>query len=233
MEEIDPEEPTPEAPESPLEEPVSAPEHRHPASTADPAKLPEGTTVDHPQVNTDRPKPSAKAKLKAPDTHAPSAKSPQKIPDVPKRSQPVHRSHITVQQTVPNTGNATVKTTQNTVKQTEHAVKASKEATQASIKAAQASSKAAQQAARVTAEASRRAAELLRETAKAAAEAAKVATKVIAAVAKATAVAIEEFIGFLASGGWVALVIIAVIIIILVIVVAVIGYLDLSITVPI
>ena len=61
---------------------------------------------------------------------------------------------------------------------------------------------------------------------------AKVAAKAIAAAAKATAAAIEEFIGFLASGGWVALVIIAVIIIILVIIIAVIGYLDPSVALP-
>lgn len=162
----------------------------------------------------------------APNT--PSQVKPSRTPKV----RPVQKADESVRQTAQSIEKITVKTAQNTVKQSQQAAKASREATQSSIKTAQASSRAAHQVARAAAEASRKAAELLREAAKAAAEAAKVTAKAIAAVAKATAAAIEEFIGFLASGGWVALVIIAVIIIILVIIIAVIGYLDPSIALP-
>ena len=233
----DPEEPVtqdpaPEAFESSPEEPSASSDQRHPVHSTDLDTLPECTSVNHPHGKIDEPNPSARSLSKPPDTPTRSAKAPQKIPDAPKGAQPTQRSHITVRQTTQSVRKATVKNAQNTVKQSQQAAKASREATQASIKTAQASSRAAQQAARAAAEASRKVAELLREAAKAAAEAAKVAAKAIAAAAKATAAAIEEFIGFLASGGWVALLIIAVIIIILVIIIAVIGYLDPSIALP-
>lgn len=225
-------EPAPEALESSPGEPIAASDQRHPVHSTDLDTLPEGTSVNNPQCKIDGPKPSTRSQSKPPDAPNHSAKAPQKISDAPKGAQPIQRSHITVHQTTQSARKATVKNAQNAVKQSQQAAKASREATQASIRAAQASSRAAQQAARAATEAARKAAELLREAAKAAAEAAKVAAKAIAAAAKATAAAIEEFIGFLASGGWVALVIIAVIIIILVIIIAVIGYLDPSVALP-
>ena len=142
----------------------------------------------------------------------------------------VQKADAAVRQAAQTANRATVKTAQKTIKDSQRAVKVSQEATKASLKTAQESARAAEKIARAAATTARKTGELLREAAKAAAEAAKAAAKAIAAAANAVAATVEEIAGAIATGGWVALVIIAVIIIIFVIIMAVVGYWE---TIPI
>jgi Fe2+ transport system protein B len=126
----------------------------------------------------------------------------------------------------------TDRTAQRAVKDSQRAVKVSQEATRLSVKTAQETARAAERSARIAAETARKTAEAAKAAAKAAAEAAKAAAKAVVAAGKAIAAAVEELVAAIASGGWIALVVIAVIIIIIVIIIAVVGYLDPSVTTP-
>ena len=109
----------------------------------------------------------------------------------------VERGEKTIKQSARSTGKATVKTTQKSIKTAEQTARTT-------IKTSQATAKAAQKSAQAAAKASHRAAQAAREAAKATAAGIKAAVKAIIAATKALVAAI-------ATGGWVAVVIIVII----------------------
>ncbi len=116
----------------------------------------------------------------------------------------VERGEKTIKQSARSTGKATVKTTQKSIKTAEQTARTT-------IKTSQATAKAAQKSAQAAAKASHRAAQAAREAAKATAAGIKAAAKATAAAVKAIIAATKALVAAIATGGWVAVVIIVII----------------------
>ena len=116
----------------------------------------------------------------------------------------VDKAEKTIKQSARSTGKATVKTTQKSIKTAEQTARTT-------IKTSQATAKAAQKSAQAAAKASHRAAQAAREAAKATAAGIKAAAKATAAAVKAIIAATKALVAAIATGGWVAVVIIVII----------------------
>lgn len=122
-----------------------------------------------------------------------------------------HAKH-TIKETARSSGAKTVKTgVKGTVKSTEKTVKTAEQTSKAAIKTAKASSKAAKTAAVQTAKTAEKAVETIRQAAVAAYKSAAAAAKATAAAVKAIIAGTKALISAIATGGWVAVLVIVVI----------------------
>ena len=117
----------------------------------------------------------------------------------------------TIKQTAKSTGKATVKTAETSVKATEKTIKTAEATSKAAVKTAEATAKAAEKAAEAAAKTAQKMAEMARQAAIAAYKAAIAVGKAIAAAVKAIIAAVKELIAAIATGGWLAVVVIVVI----------------------
>lgn len=124
----------------------------------------------------------------------------------------VQETQKTVKQTARSSGKKTIKTVgKGSAKTAQKTVKTAEQTAKTSIKTTRQAAKAAQKTAQATAKAAQRAAQAAKATAKAVATGIKVAVKATIAAVKAIIAATKALIAAIATGGWIAVVVIIVI----------------------
>ena len=118
----------------------------------------------------------------------------------------------TVKQSARSTGKKTIKTVEKgAAKTAQKSVKTAEQTAKTAIKTSQQAAKAAQKTAQASAKAAQKAAQAAKATAKAVAHGIKVAVKATIAAVKAIIAGIKALVAAIATGGWVAVVVIIVI----------------------